>query len=40
MQELQTHYDATSEGAWRKKVAIVELNKIFYNNETTLTFER
>ena len=39
MQELQDHYDGTSEGARRKKVARAYLNKIFYNNETTFIFE-
>ena len=40
MQELQDHYDGTSEGARRKQVARVYLNKIFYKNETTFTFEK
>ena len=40
MQELQAHYDGTSEGARRKQVARVDLKKIFYKNETTFTFEK
>ena len=39
MQELQAHYDGTSEGARRKQVARADLKKIFYKNETTFTFE-
>ena len=33
MQELQDHYDGTSEGARRKKVARDNLRKIFYSNQ-------
>ena len=40
MQELQAQYDGTSEGAHMKKVARVDLKKIFYKNETTFTFEK
>ena len=40
MQELQAHYDGTSELAKRKQVARAYLNKIFYKNETTLKFEK
>ena len=39
IQQLQAHYDGTSEGAQRNLVAKTDLKKIFYNNETTLTFE-
>ena len=39
MQELQSHYDGTSEGARMKQVARADLKDIFYNNETTFTFE-
>ena len=39
MQELQYHYDVTSEVSRRKKVARTELNEIFYKNETTFIFE-
>ena len=38
VQELQSHYDGTSERARRKQVARADLKKIFYNNETTFTF--
>ena len=38
MQELQAHYDGTLEGARRKQIYIEDLNNIFYNNDTTLTF--
>ena len=38
MQELQVHYDVTSEVTRRKQVARVDLKKIFYNNETNFTF--
>ena len=40
MQELQAHYDSTSEGAQRKQVFRADLKKIFYKNETTSTFEK
>ena len=40
MQELQAHYDDSSEGARRKQVARADLKKIFYKNETTFTFEK
>ena len=39
-QELQDYYDGTSEGAQMKQVARSDLKKIFYNNETTFTFEK
>ena len=39
IQQLQAHYDGTSEGAQRKLVAKTDLKKIFYDNETTLTIE-
>ena len=39
MQELQDHYGAPSEVAQKKHAARAELKKIFYNNETTFTFE-
>ena len=38
MQELQAHYDGTSEELQRKKVAREDLKKICYKNETTFTF--
>ena len=38
MQELQAHYDGTSEGSRRKQVARADLKKIFYKNETTFIF--
>ena len=38
MQELQSHYDGTSEGARRKQVSRADLKNIFYKNETTFTF--
>ena len=38
MQELQDHYDGTSEGERRNQVDIADLNKILYKNDTTLTF--
>ena len=40
MQELQAHYDSTSEVAWRKQVSRVDLKKIFYKNETNFTVEK
>ena len=40
MQKLQAHYDSTSEGARRKKVARADLKNISYKNETTFTFEK
>ena len=40
MQELQAHYDDSSEGSRRKQVARADLKKIFYKNETTFTFEK
>ena len=40
IQELQAHYDGTSEGARRKQVARADLKKILYENETTFTFEK
>ena len=40
MQELQAHYDETSEGARRNKSDRSDLKRIFYKNETTLTFEK
>ena len=40
IQELQAHYDVTSEGAQRKQVDRAYIKKVFYKNETTLTFEK
>ena len=40
MQELQDHYDGMSKGARRKTFARDDLNEIFYNNETTFTFDK
>ena len=40
MQELQAHYDGTSEGARRKQVAREYLKKILYKDETNFTFEK
>ena len=40
IQELLYHYDGISEGSQRNKVTRADLKKIFYNNETTLTFEK
>ena len=40
IQELQAHYDGTSEGAQMKQVSREDLNKIFYKNETTFKFEK
>ena len=40
MQELQAHFDGTSEGEWRKQVAIAYLRNIFYKHETTFPFEK
>ena len=40
MQELQSHYDGTSEGARRKQVSRAYLKNIFYKNETTFTFDK
>ena len=40
MQELQAYNDGTSEVARRKQVDRAELEKIFYKNETTFTFEK
>ena len=40
MQELQAHYDGTSEGAQRKQVARADLKKIFYKNDTNFTSEK
>ena len=40
IQELQSHYDGTSEGSWRNQVARADLNNIFYKNETTFIFEK
>ena len=39
MQELQDHYDGTSEIERSKKVSRSDLNKIFNKNETNFTFE-
>ena len=38
MQELQDHYEGTSEGARRKRVDRADQKNIFYKNETTFTF--
>ena len=38
IQELKEHCDGTSEGVRRKHVAISDLNKTFFKNETTLNF--
>ena len=40
MQELQAHCDGTSEGERRKQFSREYLKKIFYNNETTFTYEK
>ena len=40
MQELQAHYDGTSEESLRKQVSRSYLKKIFYNNYNTFTFEK
>ena len=40
MQEIKSHYDGTSEESRRKQFDISDLNNIFYNNETTFTFEK
>ena len=40
MQELRAHCNGTSKGARRKKVIRSDLKEIFYNNETTFTFEK
>ena len=40
MQELKYHYDGILEGSWRKQVSIADPKNIFYNNETTFTFEK
>ena len=39
MHELQSHYNDTSEGSRRKQIAIVDLKKTLYKNETTFTFQ-
>ena len=36
---LQTHYDGTSKGDRRKQVARSDLDKLFYRNKTTFSFE-
>ena len=40
MQELQAHYDSTSEGSRRKQVSRADLKIIFYKNETNFTVEK
>ena len=40
MQEIQAHYDSTSEGARRKQVSRAELKIIFYMNESNFTVEK
>ena len=40
MQELQSHYDGMSEVSRGNQVAKPYINNIFYNNETTFTFEK
>ena len=40
MQELQSHYDVTSEGARRKQASRTDITKIFYKNETNFKFEK
>ena len=40
MQELQAHYDGTSEEAWRKQVAIADLKNTLYKNEINFTFDK
>ena len=40
MQELKSHYNPTSEGTQRKQFARSNLKKIFYKNETNLSFEK
>ena len=39
IQEIQPHYDGMSEGTQSKQVVKYYLRKIFYNKETTFTFE-
>ena len=40
MQELQAHYDGTSEGAWRKQISRADQNNILYKNEINFTFDK
>ena len=40
MLALQNNYDGKSEGGCRKQVAKDDLNRLFYRNETTLSFEK
>ena len=40
MQELQAHYDCTSQGAWRKQVARANTYEVFYKTDNNFTFEK
>ena len=40
MLALQNHYDGKSEGERRKHVDKDELKRLFYRNETTLSFDK
>ena len=40
MEALQNHYDGPSEGERRKQIARSDLEKLFYRNETTFSFEK
>lgn len=40
MMALQAHYDGESEGVRRKQVARDDLQKLYYRNESTFSFER
>ena len=40
MQELQSHYDDTSEGPRKKKFSRAYLTKIFYKNDTIFTVKK
>ena len=40
MLALQNHYGANSEGERRKQVTKGDLKRLFYRNETTLSFEK
>ena len=40
MKALQDHYDGPSEGERRKQIARSDLEKLFYRNESTFSFEK
>ena len=40
MQEIQSQYEGTSEGARRKQFIRADINKILYKSETTFIFEK